>query len=63
MLATLLYGLECWAVKAGQIRHLEVFHHHCVRYILDVTCSGLNTYVSNDTLLREFGMICWPKKV
>ena len=27
VLATLLYGLECWAVKAGQIRHLEVFHH------------------------------------
>jgi len=58
VLATLLYGSECcWAVKANQIHCLEVFHYHCVRCILEVTCYQQWTgHVSNNTLLREFKM-------
>jgi len=57
VLATLLYGSECWAVKASHIRHLEVFHHRCMRCILGVTHYQQWTgHVSNNTLLREFGM-------
>jgi len=52
-LATLLYGSECWAVKANQIHCLEVFHHRCVRCILGVTRYQQWTgQISNNTLLR-----------
>ena len=37
VLATLLYGSECWAVKAYHVHQLEVFHHRCVRCILGVS--------------------------
>ena len=37
VVATLLYGSETWAVKADQMRRLEVFHNHCVRGILGVS--------------------------
>ena len=60
VLDTLLYGPECWAVKAGQIRHLKVFHHRCtcVRCILGVTRHRQWTeHLSDNTLLREFGII------
>ena len=30
VVATLLYGSETWAVKADQMRRLEVFHNRCV---------------------------------
>ena len=64
VLATLLIGLECWAVKAGQIRHLEVFHHHCVRSILSATRHRQWTEcTSHDMLLREFRMIDGLKSI
>ena len=37
VVATLLYGSETWAVKADQMRRLEVFHNCCVRGILGVS--------------------------
>jgi len=53
----LLYGSECWAVKASHIHCLEEFHHCCVRCILGVTSYQQWTgHVSNNALLREFGM-------
>ena len=44
VLATLLYGSECWAVKAYHIQQLEVFYHRSVKCMLGVTRinSGLN---------------------
>ena len=57
VLATLLHGSECWAVKASQLHGLEVFHHSCVRYILEITRHQQWTgHITNDTLLREFVM-------
>ena len=50
--ATLFYDSECWAVKANQLHHLEVFHHHYVRCILGISISsGLGSYITNDMLL------------
>ena len=57
VLATLLYGLECWAVKASQLRCLEVFHYRCVRCLLGITQHQQWTgHITDDTLLREFEM-------
>jgi len=53
VLATLLYDSECWAVKASHIHCLEVFHHHCVRCILGVTCYQQWTgHVSNKYIVK-----------
>ena len=37
VVASLLYGSETWAVKAGQVWHLKVFHNRCAWGILGVT--------------------------
>ena len=36
ILSTLLYGSEEWTTKAHDLRHLNVFHRHGVRVIVDV---------------------------
>ncbi|XP_065905547.1 uncharacterized protein [Dysidea avara] len=57
VLATLLYGSECWAVKATAVHHLETFHHHCVRCIMGVTChQQWCECITTEQLLSEFGM-------
>ena len=44
-----LYGSECWAVKAFQLRCLEVFHYCCVRCILGITShQQWIGYITND---------------
>ena len=34
VLTVLLYGSECCTVRQGDLTHLEVFHHQCLRSIL-----------------------------
>ncbi|XP_065186027.1 uncharacterized protein LOC135816855 [Sycon ciliatum] len=37
VLSTLLYGAETWTTKAPDLRHLNLFHHQCVRSIVGVS--------------------------
>ena len=37
VLAVLLYGAETWILNAPHVKHLTVFHNHCVRTILGIT--------------------------
>nr|VZI44420.1 unnamed protein product [Spirometra erinaceieuropaei] len=43
--SVLLYGCECWALRAEDMRNLEIFDHHCLRIILRVK---LTNFVSNE---------------
>ena len=53
----MLYGSEIWAVKADQMRRLEVFHNHCVRGILGVSqCQQWRNCISSEQLAVESGM-------
>ncbi|BHF72286.1 hypothetical protein SprV_0401535000 [Sparganum proliferum] len=45
--SVLLYGCECWALRAEDERKLEVFDHHCLRTILRVKFTD---FVSNETV-------------
>ena len=57
IVATLLYGSETWAVKADQMRRLEVFHNRCVRGILGVSrYQQCRNHISSEQLAVEFGM-------
>ena len=57
VVATLLYGSETWAVKADQMRRLEVFHNRCVRGILGVSLhQQWRDHISTEQLAVQFGM-------
>lgn len=57
VLATLLHGSVCWAVKARQLHRLKVFHHRYVRCVLGIARHQQWTgHITNAILLREFGM-------
>ena len=57
VVATLLYGIETWAVKARQVRQLEVFHNRCVRGIMGVTLlQQWKDRITSKSLTMEFGM-------
>ena len=57
VVATLLYGSKMWAVKADQMRRLEVFHNHCVRGILGISRhQQWRDHISTEQLAVQFGM-------
>ena len=43
VVATLLYGSETWAVKADQMRRLEVFHNRRVKSLCEWHFGGFST--------------------
>ena len=50
-------GSETWAVKADQLRRLEVFHNRCVRGILGVSRhQQWRDHISTEQLAVQFGM-------
>ena len=55
-MAALLYGSETWAVRADQMRRLEVFHNRCVRGVLGVSrYQQWRNHISSEQLAVEFG--------
>ena len=57
VVVTLLYGSETWAVKADQMRRLEVFHNRCVKGILGVSQhQQWRDHISTEQLAVQFGM-------
>ena len=57
VVATLLYGSETWAVKADQMRRLEVFHNCCVRGILGVSRHRQwRDHIFTEKLAVQFGI-------
>ena len=57
VLSSLLYGSETWVVKSPSIRHLEVFHDHCIRVILGVSRNRQwKEPLTSKDLARWFGM-------
>ena len=60
VLNVLLWGCEAWALTQEQRRRLEVFHHRCLRRILNVTIYDVmekhitNEKVEQDTTIPPF---------
>ncbi len=52
--SVLLYGCECWALRAEDERRLEVFDHRCLRTILRVKYTD---FISNETVRSRCGSI------
>ena len=57
ILPSLLYGAETWNIKTDHLRHMDTFHHGCVRTIFGVSQSDQWTgHISSANLAKRFGM-------
>ena len=55
--SVLLYGSECWAMRADLLRKLERFHSQCVRTICGVTRrQQWLKHIRNSTLRKRLGL-------
>ena len=52
VISTLLYGSESWTMQAHQEKRLNLFHMHCLRRILGITCQDR---VTNKVVLEKAG--------
>ena len=57
VLRVLLYGSETWATKRDAVQRLEVFHHGCLKGILEITTAQQRTKdLSSVQIAKHFGM-------
>jgi hypothetical protein len=51
----LLWGCDtCWTLTHLQINRIEVFHHYCIRQMIDITMYHVKEYeISNDYILKK----------
>ena len=57
VLAVLLCGAETWTLKAPHVRHLTVFHNHCIRIILGVSrYEQWQQHLTSAALRDKFGI-------
>ena len=57
VIPTLLYGSETWAVKATDLRRLNIFHHQCVRATVGVSRrQQWGSRITNTTLAEALGV-------
>ena len=56
----LLWGCEIWALRTSLLKKLEVFLHHSIRRILDISMSEVkDQHITNETVRNFFPM--YPK--
>lgn len=57
VLSTLLYGASTWTTKAPDLRHLNLFHHQCVRSIVGVSRrQQWETHATSSALAKALGV-------
>jgi hypothetical protein len=57
VLTILLYGSECWCVRADHLRSLQSFHRRCVRAMCRVTMRSTKKHrITTESLLERLGI-------
>ena len=52
----LLYGAECWTPLRRHLKHLDTFHHRCIRSALGITNrQQWEEHITSETVRRRWG--------